>query len=161
MFKRILVPVDGSELSTRAAKTAIALAKEQGATIVFLHVTRPFVYPYTAEIPVYDTTSEKLYNERVAATAKEILDAVDTVAAQSEIVTERVTDSREHADESIANTVRSYRCDLVVIATHGRGAVARLFMGSVTTRLLARCPVPILVYRDSSMVVTAIGTEDD
>jgi nucleotide-binding universal stress UspA family protein len=161
MFKRILVPVDGSELSTRAARTAIALAKEQGATIVFLHVTKPFLYPYNAEIPVYDSTSEALYNERVAETAKNILNTVGEAATAEGVLYEVTTESNEHADEAIAITVNTQNCDLVVIATHGRGAVARFFMGSVTTRLLPRCAVPVLVYRDQSMVLPAIGAEDD
>jgi nucleotide-binding universal stress UspA family protein len=161
MFKRILVPVDGSELSTRAARTAIALAKEQAASVVFLHVTKPFLYPYNAEIPVYDSTSEKLYNERVNLAAKDILDTVSNAAKSEGVAYESATESNEHADEAIAVAVNAHRCDLVVIATHGRGAVARFFMGSVTTRLLPRCSVPVLVYRDQSMVLPAIGAEDD
>jgi nucleotide-binding universal stress UspA family protein len=161
MFKKILVPVDGSELSTRAARTAMALAKEQDASIVFLHVTKPFLYPYNAEIPVYDTQSEKLYNERVAHAANDILNTVRDAAKADGIACESITESNEHADAAIAIVVNTHHCDLVVIATHGRGAVARFFMGSVTTRLLPGCPVPVLVYRDQSMVLPAIGAEDD
>jgi nucleotide-binding universal stress UspA family protein len=161
MFKRILVPVDGSELSTRAAKTAIALAKEQDATLVFLHVTMPYVPQYAGEIPMMDSTSEKLYEQRVAESAKDVLDTVEQVAKREGVRCERVIDSNGHPDESIAAMVLAHRCDLVVIATHGRGAVARFFMGSVTTRLLPRCSVPVLVYRDQSMVAQPIGTEED
>jgi nucleotide-binding universal stress UspA family protein len=160
MFKRILVPVDGSELSTRAARTAVSLAKEQSATVVFLHVTRPFVHSYSGEIPMYDDTSEKLYNERVATAAKQVLDTVAGEARTHGVAYETAVDSNEHPDESIAVNVKTHRCDLVVIATHGRGAVARFLMGSVTTRLLPRCSVPVLVYRDESMVAPAIGAED-
>jgi nucleotide-binding universal stress UspA family protein len=161
MFKRILVPVDGSELSTRAAKTAIALAKEQGATVMFLHVTMPYLPQYAGEIPMIDTTSEKLYEQRTAASANDILDTVERVAVAEGVACERVIDSNAHPDESVAAMTLVHRCDLVVIATHGRGAVARFFMGSVTTRLLPRCAVPVLVYRDQSMVAQAIGTEED
>ncbi len=161
MFKRILVPIDGSELSTRAAKTAIALAKEQGATLVFLHVTTPYVPQYAGEVAMIDTTSEKLYEQRVAESAKDILDAVERAATAQGVASERVVDSHGHPDESIAAMVLVHRCDLVVIATHGRGAVARFLMGSVTTRLLPRCSVPVLVYRDQSMVAQPIGTEED
>jgi nucleotide-binding universal stress UspA family protein len=161
MFKRILVPVDGSELSTRAARTAIALAKEQAASVVFLHVTKPFLYSYNAEVPVYDRTSEELYNERVNLAAKDILDTVSNAAKSEGVICESVIESNEHADEAIAISVNAQRCDLVVIATHGRGAVARFFMGSVTARLLPRCSVPVLVYRDQSMALPAIGAEDD
>ncbi len=161
MFQRILVPVDGSELSTRAAKTAIALAKEQGATVVFLHVTMPYVPQYAGEVPMIDSTSEKLYEQRMAEHSKDILDTVERVALAEGIQSERAIEINTHPDEAIAATVLVHRCDLVVIATHGRGAVARFFMSSVTTRLLPRCSVPVLVYRDESMVAPAIGTEDD
>jgi nucleotide-binding universal stress UspA family protein len=160
MFKRILVPVDGSELSMRAAHMAIALAKEQDAMVLFLHVTKPFLYPYNAEIPVYDSTSEKLYNERVRQAGHDILNTVGDAARNEGVAYESVTETNEHADEAIAIAVNAYRCDLVVMATHGRGAVARFFVGSVTTRLLPRCSVPVLVYRDESMVLPAIGAED-
>lgn len=161
MFKRILVPVDGSELSTRAAKTAMTLAREQGAALVLLHVTMPYVPQYAGEIAMVDSTSEKLYEERIAAGAKDILDTVESVAKREGVSTERVLESHAHPDEAIAKVVKAKQCDLVVIATHGRGAVARFFMGSVTTRLLTRCSVPILVYRDQSMVAQPIGTEED
>jgi nucleotide-binding universal stress UspA family protein len=161
MFKRILVPVDGSELSTRAAKTAIALAREQGATLVFLNVTMPYVPQYAGEIAMIDSTSEKLYDQRAAESAKNVLDAVEGAAKQAGVPCERLVDSNGHPDESIAKMVLAHGCDLVVIATHGRGAVARFLMGSVTTRLLPRCSVPVLVYRDQSMVAQPIGTEED
>jgi nucleotide-binding universal stress UspA family protein len=161
MFKRILVPVDGSELSTRAAKTAMTLAREHGASLVLLHVTLPYVPQYAGEIAMVDSTSEKLYDERIGVSAKQILDTVEGVARAEGIATERALESHAHPDEAIAKVVKAKHCDLVVIATHGRGAVARFFMGSVTTRLLTRCSVPILVYRDESMVAQPIGTEDD
>lgn len=161
MFKRILIPVDGSELASRAAKTAVALAKEQGATVVFLHVTSPYVPDYAGEIPIIDPTSEKLHEQRVAESAKNILDTVEALARAEGLRSERVVESGAHPDEAIARVALAHRCDLVVIATHGRGAVARFFMGSVTTRLLTRCAVPVLVYRDQSMTEAPIGTEDD
>jgi nucleotide-binding universal stress UspA family protein len=161
MFKRILVPVDGSELSTRAAKTAIGLAKEQGATLVFIHVTAPYVPQYAGEVPMMDSTSEALYEQRVAESAEVILDTVERAAKAEGVSYERVIDSNGHPNESIAAMALVHRCDLVVIATHGRGTVARFLMGSVTTRLLPRSSVPVLVYRDQSMVAQAIGTEED
>jgi nucleotide-binding universal stress UspA family protein len=155
MFKKILVPVDGSELSARAAKTAIAIAKEQGASVLFVHATKPFLYPYAAEYPVYDTVSEKLYNERATQFAKSVFAEVKAVAAREAVNAESLAESAEHPDEFILRTVAEKNCDLIVIATHGRGAVSRLFMGSVTMRLLPRSPVPVLVYRDESMALSS------
>ena len=52
----------------------------------------------------------------------------------------------------IEKTVKAMDCDLVVIATHGRGALGRLLMGSVTTSLLSILTVPVLIYRDGTMM---------
>jgi nucleotide-binding universal stress UspA family protein len=151
MFKKILIPVDGSDLSARAADCGIRLAKEMNATVIFVHAMAPYIVPYAADVALMDSKTQKLFEEEVLAGSQKLLDDVAKLAASAGVTSESVHAPTGRPEVLIEKTVREQHCDLVVIATHGRGAVGRFVMGSVTTRLLPSCTVPVLVYRDASM----------
>jgi len=151
MFKKILIPVDGSDLSTQAAGTGIQLAKEVGAAVVFVHAVQPYIAPYAADVALMDTKTQKLFEQEVADGSNRLLDAVERLANGAGVASTRVHAISSRPEALIEQTVKEQGCDLVVIATHGRGAIGRFVMGSVVTRLLPICPVPVLVYRDASM----------
>lgn len=151
MFKKILIPVDGSDLALKAAETGVKLASEVGAAVVFLHAMAPYIAPYAAEIAMVDDKTQLMFEKSIADASMRILDAAKKIADAADVASEAVTAVNSRAEVFIAKTVKDRGCDLVVIATHGRGAVGRFVMGSVTTRLLPISPVPVLVYRDESM----------
>ena len=151
MFKKILIPVDGSDLALKAAETGVKLASEVGAAVVFLHATAPYIAPYAAEISMVDDKTQMMFEKSSADASMRILDAAKKIADAADVASEAVTAVNSRAEVFIAKTVKDRGCDLVVIATHGRGAIGRFVMGSVTTRLLPISPVPVLVYRDDSM----------
>jgi nucleotide-binding universal stress UspA family protein len=151
MFKKMLVPVDGSEISLRAVRTAAQMAKADHAELVLLHVAAPFVFPYGYDPGMFQSTSENIYNQRVEEGAKQLLDRAKDHAGPDLVVhTQWIMSDR--TEEAIVKAAKSEACDVIVIATHGRGAVGRALLGSVTSRLLPLSPVPVLVYRDASMV---------
>lgn len=151
MFKKILIPVDGSDLSTRACGAGIQLAKELNAAVVFLNATAPYIMPYASDVALMDDTTQKLFEDEVKRESTELLDSTKRLANGAGLTSVCVSSVHSRPEVLIEETVKQLGCDLVVIATHGRGAVARLVMGSVTTRLLAISPVPVLIYRDAAI----------
>lgn len=151
MFKKILIPIDGSDLSMRAAGCGIQLAKEMNAIVVFVHAKAPYIIPYAADIAMIDSKTQKTFEDEVNAGSQKLLDDVKRLANGAGVASECIQAPTGRPEVLIEKTVRELHCDLVVVATHGRGAIGRFVMGSVTTRLLPICPVPVLVYRNASM----------
>ncbi|MBL8309405.1 MAG: universal stress protein [Burkholderiales bacterium] len=151
MFKKVLIPVDGSDLALRAAATGVQLAKEVNAQVVFLHAMAPYIAPYAAEISMVDDKAQAMFEQSVTAGSNKVLADAKKLADAAGVVSESVHAVASRPESFIDKTVREKNCDLVVIATHGRGAVGRFVMGSVTTRLLPISSVPVLVYRDETM----------
>ena len=151
MFKKILIPIDGSELSMRAAGCGIQLAKEMNAVVVFVHAKAPYIIPYAADVAMMDSKTQKIFEDEINAGSQTLLDDAKRLASGAGVASECIQEASARPEVLVEKTVRELHCDLVVIATHGRGAVGRFVMGSVTTRLLPICPVPVLVYRDASM----------
>ena len=151
MFKKILIPIDGSDLSMRAAGCGIQLAKEMNAVVVFVHAMAPYIIPYAADVAMMDSKTQKIFEDEINAGSQTLLDDAKRLASGAGVASECIQEATGRPEVLIEKTARDLHCDLVVIATHGRGAVGRFVMGSVTTRLLPICPVPVLVYRDASM----------
>ena len=145
--KRILVPTDGTRLSLRAAKEAAVLAKDLKAKLTAIYVMQPFVPPMLLEsmpLPA-EAFDERAYRKAVEATAKKALDRTRAaiVAAHGECETVAVTD-----DQPWKGIVKAARkCDLIVMASHGRSGIAAVVLGSETRKVLANSTKPVLVCR--------------
>ncbi len=149
MFKRILVPTDGSRLARKAIGQAIELALGLGASITGVYVTAPFVRSiYTEGGAHYSTTfSAAAYKKLVEAGAKQALRVVQRTARTANVPcrTRLVTDTQPW--RGILRAARAARCDAIVMSSHGRSAAAGLILGSETTHVLARSRIPVLVVR--------------
>lgn len=152
MFKKILIPVDGSELSLKAAATGVNLAKEVGASVVFLHAMVPYIAPYAADVAMIDDKTQMMFERSIVDGSAKILADAKKAAEAVGVSCESVSEVDCRPEVLIEKTVKAMACDLVVIATHGRGALGRLLMGSVTTSLLSILTVPVLIYRDGTMM---------
>jgi nucleotide-binding universal stress UspA family protein len=152
MFKKILIPVDGSELSSKAAVTGVNLAGEVGASVVFLHAMMPYIAPYAADVAMIDDKTQMMFEQSIVDGSAKILADARVIAAAANVSAESVGEVDSRPEVLIEKTVKALGCDLVVIATHGRGALGRLLMGSVTTSLLSILTVPVLIYRDGTMI---------
>jgi len=145
MYKRILIPTDGSRLSAKAVRAAVRLAKALGAEVEGLTCTPSFtvgaLHPglVSAVPPQYVRASRK-----AAHTA---LDAVKHAAAQAGVRcrTREVQADRPH--EAILRQAGRDRCDLIVMASHGRRGIAGLLLGSETNKVLTHSKTPVLVCR--------------
>jgi nucleotide-binding universal stress UspA family protein len=144
MYKRILVPTDGSDITANAVSTAISLAKALGAQLLTISVKEPF--PYSAISEMQPTPPQEFYDaqERIAATrVKTVVDA-----AQAEGLTcEAHTVEALHPWEAIVEHATGKRCDLIVMASHGRRGVAAMLLGSETQRVLIHSKIPVLIVR--------------
>lgn len=149
MFKHILVPTDGSDLSGRAVAQAIALAREVGGRITFFHVMGepPFPVSSLAEGAHYDPERTQLYIEQASRNARAVTEAAINNARQAGVEAEFYLDTSSHPYEAIIRAAETRQCDLICMASHGRRGVNALLLGSETHKVLTHCHIPILVCR--------------
>jgi nucleotide-binding universal stress UspA family protein len=149
MFKHILLPTDGSKLSHKAVKQAIGLASQLGARITAMNVMRQNHIPLmddgflVPEIPVMQQRLEKAE----ADIAKKILDAVRKSAADAGVESDAVAVTSDLPYEAIIKQAGKSRCDLIVMASHGRRGLQGVLLGSETVKVLTHSTIPVLVIR--------------
>ena len=147
MYKRILVATDGSTLSRKAVRNAIELAAATGAELVALYVVPR--YPVS-----YFEGGISISSQDIARTEKQwadqgqaVVDAVQQAAQLEGIKAKAVTTSSDLVAESIIKAVKKHKCDLIVMASHGRKGIKRILLGSETQHVLTHSSVPVLVLR--------------
>lgn len=145
MFKHILLPTDGSRLAQRGVKNGIGFAKSLGARVTLLHVVPPYVPPYDAL--GYLTVTAADHRKACARSAKAILSRAAAQARKAGVACSTLSLTDLQPWGGILRAAHARRCDAIVIASHGRGAVGGLLLGSETQRVLARARVPVLVTR--------------
>ena len=149
MYKHILVPTDGSPLSLKAAKQAAALAKTLKARITALYVTAPFSPPVSSEgmLPRYMDDLHAAYRKSALAAASKALGKIETTAAASRVACEKVHVIDDQPWDGIITAAKRRKCDLIVMASHGRKGLAGLLLGSQTVKVLTHSKTPVLVCR--------------
>jgi nucleotide-binding universal stress UspA family protein len=148
MFKHILLPTDGSKLSDRAVQRGIELAAEIGAGVTAMHVIpefrmmadESFVLPNTAEL-------KARYEKESKARGSRMLDKIADRARAAGVKCECVIVLGHAAYELIIETAKKRKCDLIVMASHGRRGVSALLLGSETAKVLTHSKIPVLVVR--------------
>ncbi|MFZ2652062.1 MAG: universal stress protein [Burkholderiaceae bacterium] len=147
MFKRLLVPLDGAELTPRAIDVGIALASQLGAAIAGFIAEPPVPVPSPssganaqAQGPTA-SVQELLAVER----AQRLLRRFEEQARRTGVVFDGHFEHTSDVAQAIVHAALQYDCDMIVMVTHGRGAVGRLLFGSYTQQVLARSTVPVLV----------------
>jgi nucleotide-binding universal stress UspA family protein len=144
MFKRILVPTDGSAITERAVATALGLAKTLGAEIFTICVKEPF--PYGAVAEMQPTPPQEFFDAQERTAAKNV-GAVIAACDAAGIVCHAQTIEGLQPWEAIVEHAAEQRCDLLVMGSHGRSGLASLFLGSETQDVLKHTTLPVLVVR--------------
>jgi len=148
MYKHILVSTDGSKLSTRAVRAACNLARTCGARITGVYVIPPYVPPMYAEGMIYVADlGPQRHRELMAKAAKKALAEVSVEARLAGVDCASVSPTADQPWEGILKAARARRCDLIVMASHGRRGLAGLLLGSETTKVLTHSKIPVLVCR--------------
>ena len=142
MYKRILVPVDGSETSNRAVVAALQMARENGGRIRLVHALDELAYlsgyEYSADLlkAARDQGSRVLEDAQVMAKSA-------GVPADGKLV----ETAGRRLGELVAEEARNWEADLVVVGTHGRRGMSRILLGSGAEQVLRLAPVPVLAVR--------------
>ncbi len=145
MYKKILVPIDGSETADCGLREAIALASEQNAALFLLHVVDD--YPMLVEMAsaiAYEKTLDYLRTcgNKLLTSAKK---TAAEVGVDAEICLREITSQR--AADVIVEEAKRLACDLIVMGTHGRRGFSRLALGSDADLVVRASPVPVLLVR--------------
>ena len=147
MYKHILVPTDGSKLSTKAIRVAARMAKMCQARLTGLSVIPPHVPPVYAEGVMYGGISSSNYKELRQKEAKKALAVVDIEAQTSRLQASTMFLTADQPWRAIIDTARTKKCDLIVMASHGRRGLSGLLLGSETAKVLTHSKIPVLVCR--------------
>ena len=148
MYKHILVPTDGSKLSAKAIRAAARLARLSGAKLTGLCVTPPYVPPvYTEGMTTYGVVSARAHKELKEKEAKKALAVVEIEGQTSGVEVSKISLTADQPWRAIIGTARSKRCDLIVMASHGRRGLSALLLGSETAKVLTHSKIPVLVCR--------------
>lgn len=147
MFKQILVSTDGSKLSQKAIRTAVRLAKATGAALTGAYVIPPYVPPHGEAAIYIGGLSAQRYNAASQKEARRALAAVEVEAGIAGIACQTVKLTAASPWEGIIVAARRKKCDLIVMASHGRRGLSGLILGSETNKVLTHSKIPVLVCR--------------
>jgi nucleotide-binding universal stress UspA family protein len=148
MFRHILVPTDGSKLALKGAKAGVKLAAALGARVTAVYVIPPYAPAMYGEAAIYVPAADaKEYKKSSERTAKKALAAVEIEAQTAGVACATVFVSDAQPWGGILRVARAKKCDAVAMASHGRGGLGGLILGSETTRVLAHSKIPVIVIR--------------
>jgi nucleotide-binding universal stress UspA family protein len=148
VYKHILIPTDGSPLATKGAKAGVKLAKALGAKVTVLFVAMPYAATIYGDAAVYyagpSPEEHKGFSEKAA---KKAFAPIETEAGKAGVACSTLLVFDWKAWDGILKAARTRRCEAIVMASHGRGGLGGLFVGSETQRVLAHSKIPVLVIR--------------
>jgi nucleotide-binding universal stress UspA family protein len=148
MYKHILLPTDGSPLATKGARAGIKLAEALGAKVSAVYVAMPYTPAVYGDAAVYYAgPSPKEHKQFSQEAAKKALAPIEGEARKAGIACTAVVLFDPKPWEGILKAARSRKCDAIVMASHGRGGLGGVFVGSETQRVLAHSKIPVLVIR--------------
>jgi nucleotide-binding universal stress UspA family protein len=145
MFKHILIPTDGSDLSRKAILYGVQLAKESGAKVTGLTVTEP--YQPAGMDTVFIPMDLGDYEEQARLLSEKAMEQVKMAAQAAGVPCETVREVHDQPYRAIIDAAQAVGCDLIVMASHGRRGISALLLGSETAKVLTHSTIPVLVYR--------------
>ena len=145
MYRHILIPTDGSELSLNAIEYGMALAKSVNAKVTVVTVSPPF-NTFAVE-PDMITDTREHYGKRMATLAEKYLRVAKEAAVAAGISCETMHIERDQPYLAIIETAARKSCDLIVMASHGRRGISAIVLGSEAVKVLTHSTIPVLVFR--------------
>jgi nucleotide-binding universal stress UspA family protein len=147
MFKHILIPTDGSQLSLDTVKQAIGFAKETGAKVTFFFAKPDYPVAFYGEGALIDPTTPEKFAEMADQQAEEILAHCGKLAGEAGVASATISTVCDVPYEGIIDAAAAAGCDLIFMASHGRRGISGLLLGSETQKVLTHSKTPVLVYR--------------
>jgi nucleotide-binding universal stress UspA family protein len=145
MYKKLLVPIDGGDLTERAMAQSIDLARQLGASITAFVVEPEMPLPNPGTRPVSYHRQMSEHETRTDSHAMELLSRFGQRAQAAGVGFSGRHTRTDQVDSAIAQVANELECDMIVMATHGRGAFGELLFGSHTKSVLAKSKIPLLV----------------
>jgi len=145
MFKSILIPTDGSNLSDQAVRQGLQLAKSVGAEVVALHVITPFHVWSGGTGALTESRAES--EKRAVEFAKQIFDGINGLAREAGVACKCHSQAGEHIWKEIIMVAEKFGCDAICMASHGRRGISAVLVGSETVKVLTHSKIPVLVVR--------------
>jgi nucleotide-binding universal stress UspA family protein len=145
MFKTILLPTDGSDLSDKATATAIEFAKLHQAKIVSISVIQPLPLSSMGDNGALIDSGQ--FANQMQEAARSYIDRVANAARAAGIQFEGVISVSHTPYEEIVEAAKKFNCDIIMMASHGHKGLNKLLLGSQTEKVLAHTTLPVLVLR--------------
>lgn len=145
MFKHILLPTDGSELSNVAIRKGIQFAKSINAAVTGFHVIQPF-HVFSLRLGMLQDTQEQ-YERESKGQAEHYLGVIRKAAEKAGVSCDTDYETSSHPYEMIIKAAETKGCDLIMMASHGRRGLQGLLIGSETHKVLTHSKIAVLVFR--------------
>ena len=147
MYKHILVPTDGSNLSARAIREAVAFAKSTGARITGFYAAPNYSIQVYGDFVPSDFITPQEFAKQTRRTAEQHLGAIQKAAEAAGVRCKTVQVLSDTPWKAIVKGAHDNKCDVIFMASHGRRGLAGLLLGSETTKVLTHTKIPVLVHR--------------
>jgi len=147
MFKHILIPTDGSDLSKKAIKKGIEFAKKIKARVTTIHVVPEFKIIADESFVSLTPEAKRRFEEESLRRARKMLDLIVQQAKAQGVRCAAVAEANDLPFQQIIATAKSSKCDLILMASHGRRGIASVLLGSETAKVLTHSTIPVLVVR--------------
>ena len=147
MYKRILIATDGSPLSDKAVEPGLSLAALSGATVVALKVVPRYPRSYFEGGMPVDMNDVKRIEAQWGDAAQAMVDGVKAQGGAQGVTVKAVVAKSDLVAEAVIAAAKKHKCDLIVMASHGRKGLKRLLLGSETQHVLTHSHIPVLVLR--------------
>lgn len=147
MYKRILIPTDGSPLSESTAMEGIQFAQQIAADVMGVFVAPEYQHSIHDDNPPSHRPTSEGYSLSMQKSGEVYLAVLRRAAEKAGVTYSGITKTSDHTAQTIVDTAEEYQCDLIFMGSHGRSGLGKLLLGSVTSKVLALCDIPVFVYR--------------
>ncbi|OJX28248.1 MAG: universal stress protein UspA [Burkholderiales bacterium 68-12] len=147
MYQRILIATDGSALSSKAVKNGLALAAQCSASVVALKVVPRYPRSYFEGGMPVDASDIRRIEKQWTDAAQAEVDAVKEQGLKQDVSVKAVVAKSDLVAEAVIAAAKKHKCDMIIMASHGRKGIKRLLLGSETQHVLTHSHIPVLVFR--------------
>jgi len=147
MYTKMLIPTDGSDFSRSVVLTGIEFARQLKAEVIGLFVAPEFQFPIYVEVIPPSYPSDADYQKSMQRTGDNYLKVIKEAAEANGLHFSGIVAFSELTAKKIVQTAEELQCDLIFMGSHGRSGWGQLLLGSVTSKVLSSCEIPVLVHR--------------
>lgn len=145
MYRHLLVPTDGTELSHEMIACAVELARALGARVTFFHAQRDYAASLLDDGALMQLLSPDIFVEMAAGDGRAVLSKAETYAVEAGVAFNSVLKVSDRPYEAILETAEECGCDLIFLASHGRRGIKSVMLGSQMQKVLSHARIPVLV----------------